>query len=156
MRLVIALLLLAAMPALPAGTPTGCDTLCGAWVLDPARTDAIEPLVEAELATYKPPRAYRPRLPEPDNLAREWIARLGIKTPSEYKDCGGLSGGNQQKVVLAKWRSGGSDNASRGSGSSAGACRSSERAASVNRMAASSIGASSTSDMMTHTPSSHW
>ena len=42
-------------------------------------------------------------------LARDWIARLGIKTPSENKDCGGLSGGNQQKVVLAKWRSGGSD-----------------------------------------------
>lgn len=43
------------------------------------------------------------------SLARSWIERLGIKTPSEYKDCGGLSGGNQQKVVLAKWRSGGSD-----------------------------------------------
>jgi ribose transport system ATP-binding protein len=42
-------------------------------------------------------------------LARDWIRRLGIKTPSENKDCGGLSGGNQQKVVLAKWRSGGSD-----------------------------------------------
>ena len=42
-------------------------------------------------------------------LARDWINRLGIKTPSEFKDCGGLSGGNQQKVVLAKWRSGGSD-----------------------------------------------
>ena len=43
------------------------------------------------------------------SLARDWINRLGIKTPSEYKDCAGLSGGNQQKVVLAKWRSGGSD-----------------------------------------------
>ena len=42
-------------------------------------------------------------------LARDWIARLGIKTPSETKDCGGLSGGNQQKVVLAKWRSAGCD-----------------------------------------------
>ena len=42
-------------------------------------------------------------------LARKWIERLGIKTPDVYKDCGGLSGGNQQKVVLAKWRSGGSD-----------------------------------------------
>jgi ribose transport system ATP-binding protein len=42
-------------------------------------------------------------------LARDWITRLGIKTPSELKDVGGLSGGNQQKVVLAKWRSGGSD-----------------------------------------------
>ena len=46
---------------------------------------------------------------EERKLARSWIERLGIKTPSETKDCGGLSGGNQQKVVLAKWRSGGSD-----------------------------------------------
>lgn len=42
-------------------------------------------------------------------LARDWVTRLSIKTPSVFKDCGGLSGGNQQKVVLAKWRSGGSD-----------------------------------------------
>ena len=42
-------------------------------------------------------------------MARNWVAHLGIKTPSVFKDCGGLSGGNQQKVVLAKWRSGGSD-----------------------------------------------
>jgi len=42
-------------------------------------------------------------------LARQWIDRLSIKTPSVFKDCGGLSGGNQQKVVLAKWRSAGSD-----------------------------------------------
>ncbi|MCV6592199.1 MAG: sugar ABC transporter ATP-binding protein [Silicimonas sp.] len=46
---------------------------------------------------------------EEKKLARSWIEKLGIKTPSEYKDCAGLSGGNQQKVVLAKWRSGGSD-----------------------------------------------
>ncbi|WP_417725466.1 sugar ABC transporter ATP-binding protein [Salipiger sp.] len=49
------------------------------------------------------------RIGEEKALAREWIARLGIKTPDVFKDCGGLSGGNQQKVVLAKWRSGGSD-----------------------------------------------
>ena len=42
-------------------------------------------------------------------LARDWIRRLSIKAHSEYADCGNLSGGNQQKVVLAKWRSGGSD-----------------------------------------------
>ncbi|MFT3972063.1 MAG: sugar ABC transporter ATP-binding protein [Amaricoccus sp.] len=42
-------------------------------------------------------------------LARDWIKRLSIKAHSEYADCGNLSGGNQQKVVLAKWRSGGSD-----------------------------------------------
>ncbi|MGN6536525.1 MAG: sugar ABC transporter ATP-binding protein [Mesorhizobium sp.] len=42
-------------------------------------------------------------------LARDWIKRLSIKASSENADCGNLSGGNQQKVVLAKWRSGGSD-----------------------------------------------
>lgn len=42
-------------------------------------------------------------------LARDWIAKLSIKAHSEYADCGNLSGGNQQKVVLSKWRSGGSD-----------------------------------------------
>ena len=42
-------------------------------------------------------------------LARDWIAKLSIKASSELADCGNLSGGNQQKVVLAKWRSGGSD-----------------------------------------------
>jgi len=49
------------------------------------------------------------RIGEEKKLARDWISKLAIKTPSEHKDCGGLSGGNQQKVVLAKWRSGGSD-----------------------------------------------
>ncbi|MCR9121377.1 MAG: sugar ABC transporter ATP-binding protein [Phyllobacteriaceae bacterium] len=49
------------------------------------------------------------RTGEEKSLARTWIERLAIKTPNENKDCGGLSGGNQQKVVLAKWRSGGSD-----------------------------------------------
>ncbi|MCV6602255.1 MAG: sugar ABC transporter ATP-binding protein [Cohaesibacter sp.] len=42
-------------------------------------------------------------------LARKWIDRLSIKASSEQADCGNLSGGNQQKVVLAKWRSGGSN-----------------------------------------------
>lgn len=42
-------------------------------------------------------------------LAREWIKKLAIKASSEYADSGNLSGGNQQKVVLSKWRSAGSD-----------------------------------------------
>lgn len=37
-------------------------------------------------------------------VARDWIARLKIKTPSADTMVGSLSGGNQQKVVLAKWR----------------------------------------------------
>lgn len=49
------------------------------------------------------------RVSEEKAMARKWIDKLAIKTPSVSKDCGGLSGGNQQKVVLAKWRSGGSD-----------------------------------------------
>jgi ribose transport system ATP-binding protein len=35
--------------------------------------------------------------------ARKWIKRLDIKTPSHRALCLNLSGGNQQKVVLAKW-----------------------------------------------------
>ena len=42
-------------------------------------------------------------------LARDRIKTLSIKASSEFADCGSLQGGNQQKVVLAKWRSGGSD-----------------------------------------------
>lgn len=49
------------------------------------------------------------RIAEEKDLARQWIEKLAIKTPHVFKDCGGLSGGNQQKVVLAKWRSAGSD-----------------------------------------------
>ncbi len=36
-------------------------------------------------------------------LARDWVGRLGIRTPSIDALCLNLSGGNQQKVVLAKW-----------------------------------------------------
>ncbi|NHN90069.1 sugar ABC transporter ATP-binding protein [Acetobacter conturbans] len=49
------------------------------------------------------------KVPSERALARDWIHRLSVKVPSENTDCGNLSGGNQQKVVLAKWRSGGSD-----------------------------------------------
>jgi ribose transport system ATP-binding protein len=36
-------------------------------------------------------------------LAVEWIDKLAIKTPGPSALCMNLSGGNQQKVVLAKW-----------------------------------------------------
>ena len=39
-----------------------------------------------------------------NQLARSWIERLSIKTPSTATSVGSLSGGNQQKVVLSKWR----------------------------------------------------
>jgi simple sugar transport system ATP-binding protein len=35
--------------------------------------------------------------------AEEWIKRLAIKTPSGQLSVSSLSGGNQQRVVLAKW-----------------------------------------------------
>ena len=36
-------------------------------------------------------------------VARKFVEMLEIKTPSEEQNAGNLSGGNQQKVVLAKW-----------------------------------------------------
>lgn len=36
-------------------------------------------------------------------VTREYISRLRIKTPSESARISGLSGGNQQKVILARW-----------------------------------------------------
>ena len=46
----------------------------------------------------------RIRFADETAVARQWIARLNIKTPSPATAAGSLSGGNQQKVVLAKWR----------------------------------------------------
>ncbi|MDE1949071.1 MAG: sugar ABC transporter ATP-binding protein [Burkholderiales bacterium] len=42
-------------------------------------------------------------------LAQQWIDRLEIKAPGVDANAGKLSGGNQQKLVISKWRSGGSD-----------------------------------------------
>ncbi|MFT3850197.1 MAG: sugar ABC transporter ATP-binding protein [Propionivibrio sp.] len=43
-------------------------------------------------------------LPQTDaELARVMIKRLAIKTPSDIERVGNLSGGNQQKVSIAKW-----------------------------------------------------
>ena len=36
-------------------------------------------------------------------IADEWIQRLRIKTPSASQVCRNLSGGNQQKIVIARW-----------------------------------------------------
>lgn len=38
-----------------------------------------------------------------NRLARDWIERLKIKTPGPETPIRSLSGGNQQKVVIAKW-----------------------------------------------------
>lgn len=38
-----------------------------------------------------------------NEIAEEWIQKLHVKTPSADTPVGTLSGGNQQKVVLAKW-----------------------------------------------------
>jgi ribose transport system ATP-binding protein len=37
------------------------------------------------------------------SIADDWIARLKIRTPSSAQVCRNLSGGNQQKTVLARW-----------------------------------------------------
>lgn len=38
-----------------------------------------------------------------DRLAKKYVEMLRIKTPSLYVSVSGLSGGNQQKVVIARW-----------------------------------------------------
>jgi simple sugar transport system ATP-binding protein len=38
--------------------------------------------------------------------ANEWVQRLAIKTPTPRLPVSSLSGGNQQRVVLAKWMAG--------------------------------------------------
>jgi simple sugar transport system ATP-binding protein len=50
-------------------------------------------------------RGWRRRLPrgEQERVAQEMIKALGIATPDADKPVGQLSGGNQQKVVLARW-----------------------------------------------------
>ncbi|HCU51193.1 MAG TPA: ABC transporter, partial [Micromonosporaceae bacterium] len=37
------------------------------------------------------------------NLANDYVSRLNVRTPSIDQPVGKLSGGNQQKVVLARW-----------------------------------------------------
>jgi rhamnose transport system ATP-binding protein len=43
------------------------------------------------------------RLKEERRIAENFVQRLGIKTPSVRNPAGNLSGGNQQKVALARW-----------------------------------------------------
>ena len=40
---------------------------------------------------------------EERRIARQYIAALKLKTPDENTPVGSLSGGNQQKVSIAKW-----------------------------------------------------
>ena len=42
-------------------------------------------------------------------LAEQWSKRMEVKSTSIYQYCSNLSGGNKQKVVLAKWLGKGSD-----------------------------------------------
>lgn len=43
------------------------------------------------------------KLAEEFQLAREYTSRLDLRAASLDQDIGNLSGGNQQKVVIAKW-----------------------------------------------------
>ena len=56
-------------------------------------------LVAPQTAAWGPFRNPRKAL----EIAGAWIKRLRIRTPDERANVGNLSGGNQQKVVLAKW-----------------------------------------------------
>ncbi|HUG60757.1 MAG TPA: sugar ABC transporter ATP-binding protein [Methylomirabilota bacterium] len=65
-------------------------------------SSVAENMTMAALSAFAP-RGLIDRRRERDT-ANAWIERLRIKTPSADTPIGKLSGGNQQKVVLAKWR----------------------------------------------------
>ena len=72
------------------------------------RTDGIVPpmSVAENLSLSHVDRVCRGPLLQPRRerrLVDRWVQRLGIKTPSPSTPIGTLSGGNQQKVVLARW-----------------------------------------------------
>ena len=72
------------------------------------KTDGIVAELSVEENIALALQAYRgwtrpiPR-PERNRLAREWIEKLDIRTPGPDKAIGKLSGGNQQKAILARW-----------------------------------------------------
>ena len=70
-----------------------------------ASMNVAENITSSQLQTYSQFGFLKQNLE--NNLASKWVEKLSIKTPSIRTDCGRLSGGNQQKVVLAKWRSSG-------------------------------------------------
>jgi ribose transport system ATP-binding protein len=72
-----------------------------------AGMSVAENITLSQLGNYA--RAGVLRVSDEKALARDWVRRLEIKTPSIEAPVRKLSGGNQQKVVLAKWRSVGTD-----------------------------------------------
>jgi simple sugar transport system ATP-binding protein len=41
-----------------------------------------------------------------NSISEKWVSQLGVKTPSSMLPAKSLSGGNQQRLVLAKWLAG--------------------------------------------------
>jgi ribose transport system ATP-binding protein len=67
-------------------------------VLDMSLRDSISLASLSQVESYG---FLNPRLE--GNLASDYIQRLQIKTPNTHQKVKNLSGGNQQKVVIAKW-----------------------------------------------------
>ncbi len=62
-----------------------------------------ENILMAQLPTYRKYRLLQRK--KMDHDAERYIKELGVKTASKEQNVMGLSGGNQQKVVIAKWLS---------------------------------------------------
>ncbi|MFC0561240.1 sugar ABC transporter ATP-binding protein [Halalkalibacter alkalisediminis] len=62
-----------------------------------------ENILMAQLPTYRKYRLLQTK--RMDHDAERYIKELGVKTASKEQNVMGLSGGNQQKVVIAKWLS---------------------------------------------------
>ncbi len=70
MKKMLGLLLILTLPAW-GDDSAGCAMLCGNWILDAARSDALEPVVDTALERYKEPKPPKPREPRYDyDIAR--------------------------------------------------------------------------------------
>jgi ABC-type sugar transport system ATPase subunit len=63
--------------------------------------DVASNIVSADLSRATSRKLYKSSMAV--KIAKTFISRLNIKTPSSGEKIVNLSGGNQQKVVLAKW-----------------------------------------------------
>ncbi len=94
---------------LPAGDPSGCIASGVGFVPADRRHDgAVMQFSVRENLTLPRLRPFRRQMGRIDGRAERaeasaWVGRVGLRPPSPERTLGLFSGGNQQKVVLAKW-----------------------------------------------------
>lgn len=80
---VLAPLALLAMPALAQDAPPGCAWLCGKWVLETARSDSAESIIDAALEKYRDPEPPRAVASRRDSRVGDFTADAPPPGPSD-------------------------------------------------------------------------